>query len=362
MKNFVINKYLVFEFLKSLMNVILVFACLGLIMNLFEEINYFKNYGVGIGLPISLSFMIIPSIIINMFPFILFLSAMWVFIKLKNNRDLLALKTFGYSNLDFLILYSISAFFIGTIILVAFNPVTSIIVKYYEDIKGKYSLDKSHLATITGNGIYIKEKVDGNVHIIRAKELGGDFLYDVTIYKFDKKDYLSERIQAEQVDVSSTPWVLQDVYKSSFNEKNPIERVNTLNFNSSFNKEKLNTIYSNLDTVSFYKLITEKNDLIKKGYNPKLLEEKKQAYLSLPFFLILMVILAGIFTLNSNDKRQNAYYVLLSIIVCVIIYYFKNFSAALGSTERIPIIISVWSPVLILFIFCSVGIIQINEK
>ena len=47
-----------------------------------------------------------------------------------------------------------------------------------------------------------------NVHIIRAKELGGDFLYDVTIYKFDKKDYLSERIQAEQVDVSSTPWVL----------------------------------------------------------------------------------------------------------------------------------------------------------
>ena len=39
MKNFVINKYLVFEFLKSLMNVILVFACLGLIMNLFEEIN-----------------------------------------------------------------------------------------------------------------------------------------------------------------------------------------------------------------------------------------------------------------------------------------------------------------------------------
>ena len=75
-----------------------------------------------------------------------------------------------------------------------------------------------------------------------------------------------------------------------------------------------------------------------------------------------MVILAGIFTLNSNDKRQNAYYILLSIIVCVIIYYFKNFSAALGSTERIPIIISVWSPVLILFIFCSVGIIQINEK
>tara|TARA_B100001029_G_C14786357_1_gene299386 strand:- start:406 stop:516 length:111 start_codon:yes stop_codon:yes gene_type:complete len=35
---------------------------------------------------------------------------------------------------------------------------------------------------------------------------------------------------------------------------------------------------------------------------------------------------------------------------------------ALGTTERIPLEISVWSPIIILTLFCSVGIIQINEK
>ena len=45
-----------------------------------------------------------------------------------------------------------------------------------------------------------------------------------------------------------------------------------------------------------------------------------------------------------------------------LIFYLKNFSTALGATERIPLLISVWAPVLILSIFCSVGILQIYDK
>jgi len=102
--------------------------------------------------------------------------------------------------------------------------------------------------------------------------------------------------------------------------------------------------------------------LVARGYSSKLLKEKKHFYLSLPFFLVLMVLLSGIFILNSNERRQNAYYIFLSIVACVVIFYFKNFSTALGATEKIPLVLSVWSPVIILFLFCSVGIIQINEK
>ena len=42
--------------------------------------------------------MIIPSILVNMLPFIVFLSSMMTFIKLKNNRDLISLKVLGFSN------------------------------------------------------------------------------------------------------------------------------------------------------------------------------------------------------------------------------------------------------------------------
>ncbi len=362
MNNSIINTYLISQFLKTFINVVLIFCCLGLIMNLFEEINFFKNYDVGILMPIKLSLLVIPSIIINLLPFILFISSMVVFIKLKDNRDIIALKTFGFSNVNFLILFSISSIFISIVILFVLNPLTSATVKYYEDIKGRYDLDKSHLASINSNGIWIREIIGNNVNIIKSQSLEGNRLINVSIYKFDENYVLYSRLEASEARISENPWILQNGRKINFTEEKKIEEFLTFKFESTFNVEKLNSIYSNLDTVSFFNLLANMDHLVGKGYNPVLLTEKKHFYLSLPFFLILMVCLASMFTLNTNKRKQNTYYILLSILLCVIIFYFKNFSAALGTTEKIPIILSVWSPVIILSLFCSIGVMQINDK
>tara|TARA_B100001029_G_C15033827_1_gene438802 strand:+ start:911 stop:1618 length:708 start_codon:yes stop_codon:yes gene_type:complete len=235
-------------------------------------------------------------------------------------------------------------------------------VKYYEDIKGTYDIDKSHLASINTNGIWIREKSGNKINIVKSQRLEGEFLINVSIYEFDNNNTLQKRIESSQADISNNPWLLQDGFEINFLDENKRQEFRVKEFTSTFSKDKLNSIYSNLDTVSFVNLITNMDELISKGYNPKLLSEKMHYYLSLPFFLILMVWLAGIFTLNSNDRRQNTYYILLSIVVVVIIFYFKNFSTALGTTERIPLLLSVWSPIFILGLFCSVGIMQINEK
>jgi lipopolysaccharide export system permease protein len=287
---------------------------------------------------------------------------MWVLIKLKNNRDLLSLRTFGISNGKFIFLFSSIAFIIGIIILTVLNPVTSIAVKYYEDIKGNYDLDKSHLASIGPNGIWIKEKIGKNINIIKSAELRGNFLINVSIYKFNENNLLIERTEAKQANIRDTTWLIENGYTIQFQDENIRNDFENLIFYSTFNKEKLNSIYSNLDTISFYRIMTESKELVARGYSAKLLKEKKHFYLSLPFFLVLMVLLSGIFILNSNERRQNAYYVFLSIITCIVIFYFKNFSTALGATEKIPLVLSVWSPIIILFLFCSAGIIQINEK
>ena len=82
----------------------------------------------------------------------------------------------------------------------------------------------------------------------------------------------------------------------------------------------------------------------------------------IPLFLFIMVVLSSIFTVGSISKSQNIYYIFISIIACVIIFYFKDLSIALGQTNRIPQILSVWSPILAISLFCSIGIIQVNEK
>ena len=71
-KSFVIIKYLSKEFLKVVLNITFLFIFLGFILNLFEEINFFKDYDVGIDLPITMSALFVPNMVYNIFPFMMF--------------------------------------------------------------------------------------------------------------------------------------------------------------------------------------------------------------------------------------------------------------------------------------------------
>ena len=78
-----INKYLGKEFFKIIVNTSFIFFSLGFIMNLFEEINFFKDTDVSINTPIILSLLFTPSLLHNFFPFIILISGIWFFLKIK---------------------------------------------------------------------------------------------------------------------------------------------------------------------------------------------------------------------------------------------------------------------------------------
>ena len=81
--NSVINKYLIFGFLKTIGNMVLIFTALSILLTLFEEIEFFKKLDVGLILPVILTFLFIPNLLIELMPFIVFLSSMWFFVHIK---------------------------------------------------------------------------------------------------------------------------------------------------------------------------------------------------------------------------------------------------------------------------------------
>ena len=84
--------------------------------------------------------------------------------------------------------------------------------------------------------------------------------------------------------------------------------------------------------------------------------------LSIPFFLFFMTALASIFTMNTLKKGDNFKLILIGLIICVLTFYIKDLSLALGQTERIPMILAIWSAVIALSFFSFIGVLQINEK
>ena len=166
-KSFVINNYLGKEFLKVVLNMSLGFFSFGFLINLFEEINFFKDYEVGINIPIVLSFLFVPSLLYNMFPFVILFSGIWFFLKIKKTDEIIALKVSGLSNVSVIMVPSILVIILGIFFITLLNPITAALVKKYETIKGSYERDQwEYLATININGIWIKEKNFGKNYII----------------------------------------------------------------------------------------------------------------------------------------------------------------------------------------------------
>ena len=93
-----------------------------------------------------------------MFPFIIFLSGIWFFLKIKKSDELTAMKVSGLSNFSVIIIPGLLSILIGVFFITSINPITSVLVKKYETIKGNYERDLDYLAPITENGIWIKEK------------------------------------------------------------------------------------------------------------------------------------------------------------------------------------------------------------
>ena len=91
MNNIVVN-YLLKNFLKKFLIILSIFYCFGVILNLFEEVEFFKNLNVGIFTPLILTSILIPGLLIKILPFIVFISSMWFMINLRNSKDLLTLK------------------------------------------------------------------------------------------------------------------------------------------------------------------------------------------------------------------------------------------------------------------------------
>ena len=361
-RNFILSRYIALEFSKTIVIMSLGFLSLGFIITLFEEINLFKDFDVSFNIPILLSLLFVPSMFYEMFPFVILLSGIWYFRKIKKNDEIIALKVSGLSNLSVIIIPSILSLVIGIFFITAINPITSLLVKKYESIKGIYEKDENYLASVTVNGIWIKEKRFEKNYIVKSSKLSGQNLLDLTIYEFDENNNFIQRVDAESADITSLEWKLKKAQVINADGKLILDNIDYLNYKSMYDIKKIKSFYSNLNTISFWNLKNEIDLLKERGYSTSEMRSKLQRTLAFPFFLLSMVMLSGVFTLGMNFKDNNWTYTFIAIITSVLVFYFNDFSAALGKTNRLPVEVSVWMPIIIIFIFGSVGVIHANQK
>tara|TARA_B100001564_G_scaffold68417_1_gene54065 strand:+ start:802 stop:1875 length:1074 start_codon:yes stop_codon:yes gene_type:complete len=352
-------KYIVNKFIKTLFIVSFIFFLLVLLLNLLEELNFFKDSNESLYYPLLLNILNAPSVLVNIFPFIFLISTQFLLINLIEKNELIILKNFGIDNLKLITVISLVSFIASVFIIVFFYNFSAKLKHFYLDIKNSFSTDNKYLAVITDNGIWIKDEFKNNKFIINANLIEGNILKNVVITQFDYNFSPKKYIYGEIVDIKKNEWVIK---KAVIIENNlRIVKDNFL-FQSNFNSEKINTLFSNLTSLTIWELFKLRNEYISVGYSVKEINLHLQKIYSFPVYLTILTIFASMLMLNVPNNKPKLFYLIMGIFVSVLIFYINHFSSLLGENNKLPVTLSVWLPHVIVSILTGIGMVRINEK
>ena len=353
------KKHIINDFLKLLLIISSIFFVLVLLLNLFEELNFFKDTNQSIYYPLLLNILNAPSILINIFPFIFLISTQFLLINLIEKNELIILKNFGIDNFRLIAIISIVSFIASLFLIIFFYNFSAKLKHFYLDIKNDFATDNKYLAVITENGIWIKDEINNNKIIINAKLIEGNILKEVVITKFDNNFLPKEYIYGEIVDIKKKIWIIE---KAIIIENNVRKIKNNFLFQSNFNSEKINTLFSNLTSLTIWELFNLRDEYASVGYSVNEINLHLQKIYSFPVYLTILTIFASVLMLNVPFNKPKFFYLLMGIFLSVLIFYINHFSSLLGENNKLPITLSVWLPHVIVSILTGIGMVRINEK
>ncbi len=354
------DKYFIKLFFKKILLLSGIFFSLIFIMTILEEITFFSDTNSEFYLPFLIAFFDAPTSLMEIFPFILLISAQLFFLEIIKKKENELIKVNGLDNFYFIKTLSICAFFFGIIIITLYYPFSSKLKFLYFDIKNFHSKDGKYLKYYSSNGLWIKDEIEENIYIINGATKKNEFLENVFISKFDKKFDLIENISSQKVDITSNKWIIENPI--IFKDNKQIQSKESIELISHFNINKINNTFRNLNALNMFELLKLKkeNEII--GYSTEEIDMHLLKIISYPIFFSIMVIISSIIMLNIKHNKPYIFHVLLGILLSVSIYYINNIFGILGLTDKIPVYLSIFFPIIFLSIVSLIGLIRINEK
>ncbi|WP_440633936.1 LptF/LptG family permease [Candidatus Pelagibacter sp. HIMB1485] len=352
-------KFIIINFLKSLLFVSTIIFCLIFILNLLTEFEFFREIEVKYYFPIYLSLLNSPGLIFEMFPFIFLISSQLCLINLLKNDQIQTLKYSGLKNTKVLFILLLTTFLTGIIIVILFYNLSSNLKNIYLNLKNNYTADDKYLAVITNNGLWIKDNINGKINIINANKIDNKFLNDVSITVLDRKFNVKKHIETKKIDISKNEWI---IFEGSTYEENEKKEFDSNIFLSNFDYERIQSLFSNLSSLTILELYQLKKNYDHLNLSTTEIRLQIQKILSYPVYLTLMTLLSFIIMFYSQKNKSNTLKISFGIFLSVMIYYMNNFFHVLGKTEKINITLSVWIPMITILIISSIYTTKINEK
>ena len=207
--------------------------------------------------------------------------------------------------------------------------------------------------------MWVRDRVQDKILIVNSSKINGNTLIDNFITEFDNKYNVIRNIKSNEINIKENLWIVlePEIYVNNISEKK-----NKIEIYSNFNADRINSLFSNLSSLSFFELIELKNNYEMLNYAIVDVNIQIHKIISYPLYLILMTVFSSIIMINTKKFNSDTFKISIGLFLSVIIYYFNNLFNVLGATEKINYLISVWGPLFILSLLISILTFKFNEK
>ena len=139
------------------------------------------------------------------------------------------------------------------------------------------------------------------------------------------------------------------------------QKINDFQLSTNIDFQDINSLFSNLTSLSIFELNDLKNKYNEINYSSiELTPRYKKIFHFL--LLMLMTILSVTIMMNIKQNRTKIFHLIFGILISVIIYYLSFFFEELGKNEQVPVMVSIWIPLLMIGIVSMLNLVRINEK
>ena len=342
-----------------LMNMSLI-AILVIFINLLEISRLIDNQNSNFNSFLTLSYLKIPTILIETLPFVIIISLAFLFRYLINNNELISMRNIGLSIIDIYKPIALVILIFGLISLILINPIAAKFERKFDSLTSK-DFTNIYSIKIINEGLWIKNYLNENeTNFINISKIDFNTMKtkEVKILSLNKNK--NKYITGESGKINDKNFDIKDVTVFDINT-NKYTKLNTFKLNLNFNKLNIVDSISNYKFIPFYKYKSHVSNLKKFNlYSP----EVALYYISeltKPFFLIIIGFVVMGFS-GKFRRNENFFKVLfISILIGFAIFLLKEVVVAFSTSLRLSYLFSYFIIFSVPFIVGLYQIIKIEK-
>ena len=318
-----LNLYILKKFFYIFLLTFLVFAVILFIGDFVEQFRKSTGKNIAVNIIFQLTLFNFLSLVYFTLPLTVFTASIITFLSLIRGSEKIIINSVGISNfkiaLPIMILYVCLGIFFITII----NPLTALLDEKYSELEYKYIDRVDKFASITKNGLWLKQENDENgfssvLYAKRIKQQGTN-IYDFMILEYDNNGSFQGRLDGEYAVLYDGFWKMNNTqitpkFGSAKFEQNYVYKTN-------IKPEDITDSLSSPSNISIWRLVTFINFLEGLGYSAVDFKLHFYDLVFLPLFMASLALLASslVKNLNQNDKFTNI--IIFALIIIFFIYF-----------------------------------------